>query len=144
MGRCSPSPISPFLSYLISYSAHHSSLLVASAWDKVITAYRPATVVLQKTHFKTYLFVLFFYHLPQNFWCSNLLGFLEILYQNKLSPKVIRNCVSSISSLCSLYQIPCDCQYPAIGRFLRSISMTSQFRPTTRRSFWRSNTLSHI
>ena len=84
----------------------------------------------QKTHFKTYLSFLFFYRLPQDFLCSNLLAFLEFLYQNKLSPKVIRNYVSSLSSLCLLYQIPSDCHHPSVGRFLLSIAINSQFRPT--------------
>ena len=97
---------------------------------KIITAHRPATVTSQKIHFKTYLSFLFFYSLPQEFSCSNLLGFLDFLYQNKLPPKVIRNYVSSLSSLCSLYQIPCDCHHPAVDRFLHSISNNSQFRPT--------------
>ena len=89
----------------------------------------------QRTHFKTYLSFLFFYCLPQDFSCSNLLGFVEFLYQNKLSPKVIKNYVSSLSTLCSLYQIPCDCHHPAVARFLQSISINSQFRPTPRGVF---------
>ena len=44
--------------------------------------------------------------------------------------KVICNYVSSLSSLCSLYHIPCDSQHPSIGSFLHSISIMSLFRPT--------------
>ena len=73
-----------------------------------------------------------FFCLPQDFSCSNLLGFLEFLYQNNLSPKVIRNYLSSLLSLCSLYRIPCDSHHPAVARFIRSLSINSHFRPTPR------------
>ena len=135
MGRGSSFLISPFLSYVISDSTQHSSTLLASAWERVITAHRPATVSSQKTHFKTFLGFLFFYHLPQNFLYPNLLAFLEFLHQNSLSPKVIRNYLSSLSSLCSLYQVSSDCNHPALARFLRSLSINSHFRPTPRGIF---------
>ena len=135
MGRDPPFFILPLLSYIISDSPQCSSKFLASAWERVITAHRPATVASQKTHFKTYLSFLFFYHLPQDFLCPNLLAFLEFLYQNLLSPKVIRNYLSSLSSLCSLFRISSDCNHPALARFLRSISINSHFRPTPRGVF---------
>ena len=135
MAGCSSFFISPFLSYLISDSSQHSSTFLAPAWEKVITAHRPAMVSSQKTHFKTYLSFLLFYHLPQDFSCSNLLAFLEFLHQNRLSPKIIRNYVSSLSSLCLLYGLPSDSHHPSVGRFLRSISINSHFRPTPRGVF---------
>ena len=135
MGRDPPFFILPLLSYIISDSPQYSSKFLASAWERVITAHRPATVASQKTHFKTYLSFLFFYHLPQDFLCPNLLAFLEFLYQNLLSPKVIRNYLSSLSSLCSLFRISSDCNHPALARFLRSISINSHFRPTPRGVF---------
>ena len=135
MAGCLSFFISPFLSYLILDSSQHSSTFLAPAWEKVITAHRPATVSSQKTHFMTYLSFLLFYRLPQDFLSSNLLVFLEFLHQNRLSPKVIRNYVSSLSSLCLLYGLPSDCHHPSVGRFLRSISINSQFRPTPRGVF---------
>ena len=115
------------LFYLISGSPHPYSTLVASARERIITAHRSSTVVSQKMHFKTYLsfVVVVFIAFLKN--CAQ--TYLVFLHQNKLSP-IICNYVASLDPLCSLYQFPCGCHNPSIGRFLRSISITSQFKRT--------------
>ena len=65
-----------------------------------------------------------------------MLAFLEYLHQNCISPKVIKNYLSSITSTASLYNLdPSPAFHPSILRFLRSISINSTFRPTPRGIF---------
>ena len=67
---------------------------------------------------------------------ASVLAFLEYLYQNLISPKVIRNYLSSITSMASLYNLdPSAAFHPSISRFLKSLSINSPFRPTPREIF---------
>ena len=102
----------------------------------MLKAYRPSTVQAHRTHFATYLSVLLFYSLPINLSPQNLLIFYEFLVKNHLSPKVIRNYFSSISSLSQFYDLNTHgLSHPVVLRFLRSLSINSTFRPTPRGIF---------
>ena len=74
--------------------------------------------------------------LPLEVSLGNLLAFLQFLQENGLSPKVIKNYLSSIHSKAKLYKIPCEAvSHVAIHRYLRSITINSSFRPTPRPIF---------
>ena len=82
--------------------------------------------------------------LPVNFSLHNILTFLEYLYQNHISPQVIKNYVSSLNSMARTYNIPAeDLSHVAVSHYLRSISINSTFRPTPRGIF-EIRTLYHI
>ena len=66
----------------------------------------------------------------------NLLVFLEYLYNNSLSPKDIRNYLSSIKSTACRYKMNSEAaDSHVIKIFLRSISINSKFSPTPRGVF---------
>ena len=61
---------------------------------------------------------------------------MEYLYNNTLSPKGIKNYLSSISSATAYYHLdPRPLADPAISRFIRSITINSTFSPTPRGIF---------
>ena len=67
---------------------------------------------------------------------QNILICLEFLVKNHLSPRVVRNYFSSISSLSNFYHLDAsDLSHPAVLRFLRSLSINYTFRPTPRGVF---------
>ena len=74
--------------------------------------------------------------LPIAISVHNILTFLEYLYQNLISPKVISSYLSSIHSKASFYNWDTSSlSHPAIHRFIRSININSKFSPTPRRVF---------
>ena len=84
-----------------------------------------------KTHLRTFLSFLYFTNLPLTFTLSNILAFLEYLYQNHISPKVIKNYLSSITTMAKFYQLDHqDIFHPSVTRYIRSISTNSRFQPT--------------
>ena len=122
--------------FIISGSHQDPQGLLTAAWHRVLQAYRPATTQAHRTHFATYLSVLSFYSLPKDLSPQNILIFLEFLAKNHLSPKVIKNYFSSISSLSKFYHLEASgLSHPAVLRFLRSLSINSTFRPTPRGVF---------
>ena len=61
---------------------------------------------------------------------------MEYLYQNSISPRVVRNYILSIASQAKFYSIQHqDINHPAVCRYLRSISIHSKFQPTPRGIF---------
>ena len=121
---------------LISGGNPASLHLLTSAWQRILTAHRPSTNRAQKTHFRTFLAFLLFYDLPISLEVHNVLVFLEFLTKNSISHKVVKNYLSSISSLASFYNLdPSGLSDPAILRFIRSMSINSYFRPTPRGVF---------
>ena len=77
-----------------------------------------------------------FYDLPIEVSARNLLIFLEFLARNSISPRVVRNYFSSISSLSKFFNLDTrDLSHPAVTRFLRGLSISSPFRPTPRGIF---------
>ena len=74
--------------------------------------------------------------LPVSLSVHNILVFLEYLYQNQLSPKVIKNYLSSISSMARFYRLSdSSLSDSAISRYIRCISINSRFLPTPRGVF---------
>ena len=107
-----------------------------SAWTRISAAFRPSTNRAHQLHFKTFLAFVLFMKLPVNFSLHNILAFLEYLYQNCISPQVIKNYVSSLNSMARIYNIPAeDLSHVAVSHYLRSISINSTFRPTPRGIF---------
>ena len=99
-------------------------------------AHRPSTTMAHTRHFKTVLAFLIFVSLPLEISLGNLLVFLQFLYENCLSPKVIKNYLFSIHSKAKLFNIICEAvSHEAIYRYLRSITINSTFRPTPRPIF---------
>ena len=72
-------------------------------------------------------------HLPIAVSGYSLLVFLEYLYNNSLSPNVIRNYLSSIKPTASRYNMNSEAaDSHVIKRFLRSISINSKVSSTPR------------
>ena len=66
----------------------------------------------------------------------NILTLLEYLFQNHISPKVIRNYLLSVRLMAHQYNIPqSDTNHYAMTNYIRSISINSAFRPTPRGIF---------
>ena len=136
MGCSSCQLLYPQFVHIISGSVPDPQGLLSSAWSRVITAHRPATVQAHQTHFKTFLSVLIFYNLPIELSARNLLIFLEFLTKSSLSPKVVRNYCSSVISLAHFFGWDtAAATHPAVNRFLRAISINSNFCPTPRGVF---------
>ena len=77
-----------------------------------------------------------FYNLPIEISAYNLLIFMEVLATNGLSPKVIKNYFSSICSMAPFFNFDTGAlAHPAVHRYIRSLSITSPFRPTPRGIF---------
>ena len=113
-----------------------STSLLHTAWTRVHTAYRPSTESAHALHFRTFISYLIFMELPITMTVHNLLTFLEYLYQNQLSPRVISSYLSSIQSRARLYSWDISpVSHPAIARYLRSIAINSRFNPTPRGIF---------
>ena len=69
--------------------------------------------------------------LPIEISLHNILAFLQYLHENALSPKVIKNYMSSVHSQAQFYGMKCEIRtHEAVARFLRSISINSKFSPT--------------
>ena len=80
-----------------------SSSLARSAWKRVNTAYRPSTRSAHRTHLRTYLSFVVFMDLPLQFTIHSVLAFLEFLYVNNISHRVIQNYVVSLRTLANRY-----------------------------------------
>ena len=77
-----------------------------------------------------------FYGLSVNVTAQNLLIFMEFLSRNQLSHRVIRNYLSSLSSMAQFYGLDTShLSHPAVSIFLRSLSINSSFRPSPRGIF---------
>ena len=109
---------------------------MATAWSRIDKAYRLSRTTAHRTHLRTYLSFLCFTNSPFIITLSNILAFLEYLYQNNISLKVIKNYLSSISTMAKFYQInhP-DIFHPSVARYVRCISINSSFQPTPRGIF---------
>ena len=74
--------------------------------------------------------------LPINISVQNILTFLEYLYQNLISPKVLSSYLSFIHSKASIYNWDTSSlSHLAIHRFIRSININSKFSSTLRGVF---------
>ena len=86
--------------------------------------------------FQNFSVIFKIFDLPLTISVASMLAFLEYLHQNSISPKVIKNYLSSITFTASLYNLdPSAAFHPSILRFLKSISINSTFKPTPRGIF---------
>ena len=107
-----------------------------TAWCRVTSSYRPSTASAHSRHFRTFIAFMVFMQLPIAINVHNILIFLEYLHNNALSPKVIKNYLSSISATTSFYHLdPRPVSDPSISRFNRCITINSPFSPTPRGIF---------
>ena len=121
---------------MISGATGESTPLLQTALGRLEQAYRPSTTASRLLHFRTFLAFLVFMNLPVAMSVHNILTFLEYLYMNSFSPKVIRNYLSSITTMAR--QLNFDTKnfyHHMIQRYLRSISINSRFAPTPRGLF---------
>ena len=113
-------------------------IITVAAWRlaKIHQAYRPSTLAAHDLHFRTYLAYLTFMDLHIECSVHNILTFLEYLYNNGISPKVISTYLSSIHSKAKLYGWDVSSiGHPAVQRYICSISINSTFSPTPRGIF---------
>ena len=117
--------------------ANHPRIPLANAaWHRIEEAFRPSTMANHRRHFRTYIAFRIFTGCPVTNHLHIILAFIEYLHQNAISPKVVRNYISSIASQAKFYSIQHqDINHPAVARYLRSISMHSRFQPTPRGIF---------
>ena len=121
---------------MISGSTPASMQLISSASSRIHTAFRPSTRSSHSTHFKTFLAFTVFMKLPPSFSLQSFLCFLEFLRVNHISPKVIRNYLSSLRSMAKLYKIPSESLYHhSVNLYMRSIIINSALKPIPRGAF---------
>ena len=107
-----------------------------AAIHRIRTAYRPSTRASHRVHFSTYLAFVLFMDLPVEFTVHSIITFLEYLFINQISYKVMLNYMSSLKSVARTYPwdiSPLD--NPLVGAYLRSIKINSTFSPTIRGVF---------
>ena len=110
--------------------------LLQAALGRLDQAYRPSTTASHLLHFRTFLAFLVFMNLPVAMSVHNILIFLEYLYINSLSPRVIKNYLSSLATMARQFNFDTSNFYHhMIQRYLRSISINSRFAPTPRGLF---------
>ena len=113
-----------------------SSHLLREALTRTRTAYRPSTKSAHLTHVRTYLAFTIFMELPVELNIHSILAFLEYLYTNSVSHKVMLNYVSSIKKAAIKYQWhPEVLSHRLVSEYLRSISINTRFAPTPRGIF---------
>ena len=113
-----------------------SSHLLRAALSRTRTAYRPATRNAHLTHIKTYLAFVIFMELPVELNVHSVLAFLEYLFINSVSYKVMLNYISSIKKATTKYHWnPEILSHRLISEYLRSISINTRFAPTPRGIF---------
>ena len=136
MGKGSSQTLTIGSFYIISDASQSSLHLLNGAWTRIDQAFRPSTASAHCTHFRTFIAFLLFLNLPVVISTHNVLVFLEYLVKSSISPKVVKNYLSSIASMASFYRIPHQAiQSEPVKRFLRSISINSSFSPTHRGIF---------
>ena len=103
---------------------------------RIQEAFRPSTTSAHSLHFRTFVAFLIFMDLPVTCNLHNILAFMEFLYQNSISPKVISTYNSSILTKAHLYGWDTSAaSHPAVTRYIRSISINCKFNPTPRGIF---------
>ena len=80
-----------------------SAPLLRAALQRTKKAYRPATISAHNTHVRTYLSFVIFMDLPVIPSIHSILAFLEFLYLNSISYKVMLNYMSSLRKASQKY-----------------------------------------
>ena len=104
--------------------------LATQAMATVKSAYSHSSQQAQDTHWRTYLMFSVAHHLSQPPDLQQLLCFLQYLHNNKLSPGVIANYLSSVKVKANTLRWPLSVfHHPFIQRFFKSIKVNGQFVP---------------
>ena len=107
-----------------------------TALHRTKTAYRPSTKSAHTTHLRTYLLFTIFMSLPHQPSVHSLLAFMEFLYVNSISHKVILNYVSSIKQAPRRFDWDLTpFSHRLIQSYLRSIAINPTSLPTPRGIF---------
>ena len=107
-----------------------SSDLALAAWQRIKMAYRPVTRSAHTTHLKTYLSFVVFMDLPLQFTLHSILAFLEYLYVNRISHRVILNYLASLRSLARRYDWDATIlSHQLVVSYLKSIAQNTPFNP---------------
>ena len=110
-----------------------SSHLLQVTLSRTRTAYRPASRNDHLTHVKAYMALTFFMHLPVELSVHSILAFLECLFTNSVSYKVMLNYVSSLKKAATKYHLnPEVLSHRLVSDYLRSISINTKFAPIPR------------
>ena len=113
-----------------------SSSLAVAAWSRINAAYRPATRAAHNTHLRTYLSFVVFMDLPLQFTVHSVLAFLEYLYVNKISHRVMLNYLASLRSLAKHYGWDQTAlSHHLVVSYLKSIARNIHFNPPSRGIF---------
>ena len=100
-------------------------------FHSLVQDYEPSTNRAHRLHFQTFLAFVIFMDIPISLSLHNVLAFLEYLYQKALSPKVMKNYVSSLSTMAKNFGLDHQALFhQALFRYRRSIQLNSPFRPT--------------
>ena len=79
--------------------------LTQKVWQNLAKAFRPSTSSGHRTHFKTYILFLQFMGIPFCIDLQPILAFMQYLWENHLSPKVIQAYLSSLRIMANWYQL---------------------------------------
>ena len=110
-----------------------SSSLASAAWRRIK---RPVTRYAHTTHLKTYLSFMVFMDLPLQFTLHSVLAFLEYLYVNNISHRLISNYLASLRSLAKRYDWdPAVLSHQLLLSYLRSITRNTYFNHPSRGIF---------
>ena len=121
---------------LISDAVPQSTCLLDSALARTASAFRPSTSAAHHCHLRTYVAFLVFLKILFVFSIHNLLSFGEYMYNNNTSHKVIKQYFSSLNTSASFYGLNVQAfSHPLLARFIRSISINSQFSPSPKGLF---------
>ena len=100
------------------------------------TAYRPSTKNAHNTHLRIYFSFTIFMSLPHQPSVQSLLAFMEFLYANSFSHRVILNYISSIKQAARRFNWSLSpFSHHLIHSYLRSIAINSTSLPTPRSIF---------
>ena len=94
--------------------------------------YRSTTMLSYKRHFKLSLAFSIKHKAPIVLSVSNLLGFLELLYQAQVSSRALSNYLSAIKAMLKIYHLPTNWMESAlVNNFMRAVSIStpSTFKP---------------
>ena len=105
------------------------------ALHRIKTAYRPSPRAAHRVHF-TYLSFPVFMNLSLQFTVRSILTFLEYLFTNHISCRLILNYISSLKSVTRTYHWDITpLSNPLVLSYLRVVRINSTFAPTPRGVF---------
>ena len=110
--------------------------MAEAAIHRIRIAYRPSTRASHRVHFSTYLAFVLFMDLPLEFTIHSIITFLEYLFINQISYKVMLNYMSSLRFMAKNYHWDiAPLESPLVGAYLRSIKINFTYSPTVRGVF---------